>query len=73
VAQETIEIYDALLVTTSHKAYLVSYHNEEYWIPISQVKYIEYGEMKSVPGKYMQKEIKTMEIPLWLAEEKGFV
>ena len=69
--QETVEIYDLLLRTETEKAYLIIYEGLEKWIPKSQVSYIEFGEKKAVPDDRMLKEIIRMEIPLWIAEEKG--
>lgn len=71
--QENIEIYDAILVHQSVKAYLIRYHYEEFWIPISQVSYIEYGNSLNEPDGKTVKEITRMVIPEWIAKEKKLI
>lgn len=70
---DTVTIEDLILLHSTDKAYLVQdLDNEEYWIPKSQVFNIEFGKDIEIDGK-PAKEIREMEIPEWLAEDKGLI
>lgn len=71
----TVDIYDLLLVTSTKQAYLVRTEDgEEVWIPRSQIEYIEFGAtLTDDSNDQPVKEIKIMEIPEWLAEDKNLI
>jgi len=72
---ETTIIEDLVLVHSTDQAYLVrDDQGEEYWIPKSQVVSISFGENIDLgnDGEIL-KEIIELEIPEWLAEDKGLI
>ena len=74
MSQETVELYDLILVHSTSKAYLIRNEDgEECWIPKSQVQDIRFGkDITDDDGKPV-KEIASITIPEWIAEQKGFV
>ncbi|MFA6100375.1 MAG: hypothetical protein WC750_05940 [Patescibacteria group bacterium] len=72
MSQETIELYDLILVHSTSRAYLVrSEDGSECWIPKSQVKDIELGKDVVGDDGNILKEINSLTIPEWLAENHG--
>lgn len=68
---DTVEIYDLVLKHQTEMAYLIiDEDGEEYWIPKSQVVKIIFGEDIMIEGE-PAKKISELEIPEWLAEDKG--
>ena len=69
---EYVDIEVLLLIHATNQEYLVEDEDgDEYWIPKSQVQDIVFGESKTDSSGRPVKEIKTLTIPKWLAEDKG--
>ncbi|QGH73040.1 MAG: hypothetical protein [Siphoviridae sp. ctCJE6] len=70
---EEFVLEDVYLVTSTNLAYLVeTFDDQQFWIPKSQVINIEFGlDFEDEDTGRRLKEIKSMTIPLWLAEDKG--
>ena len=72
---ELVTLHDGLtLLYTTEKAYLIRDKvGDEIWIPKSQVNDIVLGKIyRSATGKYA-KEIVSITLPEWLAEDKGLI
>lgn len=73
--RDIVIIENLFLVHSTDKAYLVRDDDDkEIWIPKSQVSHISFGEDID-PGNdgEILKEIIELEIPKWLAEDKGLI
>jgi len=71
---EIVDIEDLLLIHTTDKAYLVEdSEGDEFWIPKSQVIDITFGKSKNDSAGRPVKEIESLTIPEWLAEDKGLI
>lgn len=72
---ETVIVENLFLITSTDKAYLVrTIEDEEVWIPKSQVLNINFGKEIFDDEKGANiKEIDSIEIPVWLAEDKGLI
>jgi hypothetical protein len=69
---ESTIIFDLMLVHSTNMAYLVrDVDDNEAWIPKSQVRDISFGDDISDDQGNRLKEILSIEIPIWLAEDKG--
>lgn len=67
-----MEIYDLTLLHSTDKAYLVrTVDDEEIWIPKSLVEYIDLGDSFDDDEGRRCCEINVLEIPEWLADDKG--
>ncbi len=75
MSDETVEVYDLMLVHQTSKAYLVRNTDKtESWIPISQVEHIEFGKDTIDEETHRPfKEISRLVLPEWLAEDKGLI
>lgn len=75
MAQEYVDIYDLKLMHSTSKAYLIhNEDNEEFWIPISQVEYIEFGkDFNDEESGRACREINRLTIPEWLADKHGMI
>lgn len=69
---KTVE--DLILLHSTNSAYLVrDGNNTKHWLPKSQVQNINYGQsVRDSESGLMVKEIESLELPSWLAKEKGF-
>ena len=74
-SNESTVIRDLLLLTSTDKAYLVRMpDDDQVWIPKSQVRDIQFGKelWDDAQGRNV-KEIESLEIPEWLAQDKGMI
>lgn len=71
--KEIVALSDLFLVHETHGAYLIeTVESQQHWIAKSLVEDIDFGEeIREVDRKYT--EIISLEIPEWLAEQKGLI
>lgn len=71
--QDLTTVRDLILLKNTGRALLVrDLNGEEHWLPLSQCENISYGDnVTDSKTKQPAKEINSLDIPEWLAEDKG--